>query len=475
MKKFLFISIILIGIVSCRNEKQSVENKVIPNLKSNKLDTLFTELYQKGAFNGNVLVAENGNIVFKKSYGLANEKSNEQLNEETIFELASVSKQFTAMGIVQLEKKGKLSYNDLISKYIPELEKYEDITVKNLLTHTGGLSDYMALSENNWDKTKIATNENIINLFKEFEPKKKFEPNDKWDYSNTGYLLLATIIERVSGLSFEQYLKDNIFEPLEMENTFIYRRRFKPKEVKNYAQGYIYSDSLKRKILPDELGKEHYAVYLDGIVGDGMVNSNLQDLLKWDRALYNSKLINNEDRKMIFSSYNTKDNSETDYGFGWMIDSTKTYGKIVFHSGGWAGYRTYIERDLDNDKTIIILQNNSNSKTVIPKKNTRRILYNQEVEKPIKLDNSILNLYAGKYLNARQKEREIVFENDKLYARMSPDFKMELVPVSKTKFIVDGYSPEVTYTFELNKNGDVEKYRVQQESQGVDKIAKRIK
>jgi CubicO group peptidase (beta-lactamase class C family) len=475
MKKILFISVILIGIISCKNEKQNAENKVIPNEKSNKLDTLFTELYQKGAFNGNVLVAENGNIVFKKSYGLANEKSNEQLNEETIFELASVSKQFTAMGIVQLEKKGKLSYNDLISKYVPELEKYENITVKNLLTHTGGLPDYMALSENNWNKTKIATNENIINLFKEFEPKKKFKPNDKWDYSNTGYLLLATIIERVSGLSFEQYLKENIFEPLEMENTFIYRRRFQPKEVKNYAQGYIYSDSLKRKILPDELGKEYYAIYLDGIIGDGMVNSNLKDLLKWDRALYNSKLINNEDRKMIFSSYKTKDNSETDYGFGWMIDSTKTYGKIVFHSGSWAGYRTYIERDLDNDKTIIILQNNSTSKTVIPKKNTRRILYNQEVEKPIKLDNSVLKLYAGQYLNDKQKEREIVFENDKLYARMTPDFKMELVPVSKTKFIVNGYSPEVTYSFELNKNGDVEKYRVQQESQGVDKVAKRIK
>ncbi|WP_299440301.1 serine hydrolase domain-containing protein [uncultured Aquimarina sp.] len=475
MKKILFLSIILIGIISCKNEKQNVENKIIPNEKSSKLDTLFTELYQNGAFNGNVLVAESGNIIFKKSYGLANEESNEQLNKETIFELASVSKQFTAMGIVQLEKKEKLSYNDLISKYVPELGKYKNITIKNLLTHTGGLPDYMVLSENNWNKTKIATNEDIINLFKEFEPKKKFEPNDRWDYSNTGYLLLATIIERVSGLSFEQYLKKNVFEPLEMENTFIYRRRFQPKEVKNYAQGYIYSDSLKRKILPDELGKDYYAIYLDGIVGDGMVNSNATDLLKWDRALYENNLINDEDRKMIFSSYKTKDNSETDYGFGWMIDSTKTYGKIVFHSGGWAGYRTYIERDLDNDKTIIILQNNSTSKTVIPKKNTRRILYNQEVEKPIKLDNNILKIYAGKYLNDKQKEREIVFENDKLYARMSPDFKMELVPVSKTKFIVDGYSPEVTYTFQLNKNGEVEKYRVQQESQGVDKEAKRIK
>ncbi|MCD8410819.1 serine hydrolase domain-containing protein [Tenacibaculum finnmarkense] len=475
MKKILFLSILFIGIISCKKENQIAKTKIIPNEKAIKLDTLFSELFQNGAFNGNVLVAEKGNVVFQKSYGLSNEKSKEKLNEQTIFELASVSKQFTAMGIVQLVKNGELSYDDLISEYIPELNKYENITIKNLLTHTGGLSDYMALSEDNWDKTKIATNDDMINLFKKIEPKKKFEPNDKWDYSNTGYLILATIIERVSELPFEQYLNENVFKPLKMENTFIYRRRFQPKEVKNYAEGYIYSDSLKRKILPDELGKEYYSVYLDGIVGDGMVNSNVTDLLKWDRALYVNSIINEKDRKMIFSSYKTKDNSETDYGFGWMIDSTKIYGKIVSHSGGWAGYRTYIERDLDNDKTIIILQNNSTSKTEMPIKNTRRILYNQKVEKPIKLDNSILKIYAGKYLNSKQREKEIRFENDKLYVVMSPDFKMELIPVSKTKFIVDGYSPEVTYTFIIDKNGEVEKYRVQQESQGIDKEAKRIK
>lgn len=475
MKKILLLAIIFIGVISCKQKNKSVEAKAVPNKKAVKLDTLFNELYEKDAFNGNVLVAEKGEVIFEKSYGLSNEQTKAELNAKTIFELASVSKQFTAMGIVQLEKEGKLSYDDLISKHIPELAKYEEVTIKNLLTHTSGLPDYMKLSEDNWDKTKIATNEDIINLFKEVEPKKKFEPNDKWDYSNTGYLLLGTIIERLSGLSFEHYLKEKIFEPLEMESTLIYRRRFQPKEVENYALGYIYSDSLKRKILPDELGKEHYMVYLDGIVGDGMVNSNLSDLLKWDRALYGNNLINDEDRKLIFSSYKTKDNSETDYGFGWRIDSTKTYGKVVSHSGGWAGYRTYIERDLDNDKTIIILQNNSTSKTEIPKKNTRRILYNQAVEKPIKLDNSILKRYAGKYLNDKQKEKEIIFENDKLYVAMSADFKMELVAVSNTKFIVDGFSPEVTYTFVLNENGAVEKYRVQQESQGVDKEAKRIK
>jgi len=178
---------------------------------------------------------------------------------------------------------------------------------------------------------------------------------------------------------------------------------------------------------------------------------------------------------LIFSSVMTKDSSQTNYGFGWMIDSTKTYGKIASHSGSWAGYITYIERNIDNDKTIIILQNNSLSKTEIPVKNTRKILYNQEIEKPIKLENEILKSYAGKYLTDNQEEKEIAFDNNKLFSVMSSDYKMELIPVSKTKFIVDGWSPEVSYTFIVNDKGEVEKYRVIQENQGIDKVANKIK
>lgn len=481
MKNNLFLAFaIVLFLLSCKNNSTpSATNSSSPikitNEKTLRLDTLFTDFYHEGSFNGNVLVAENGNIIFEKSLGFANEQNNTELNPETVFELASVSKQFTAMGIVQLEKGGKLSYNDPISKYVPELKSYEGIKIKNLLNHTGGLPDYMELTDSLWNKSNIATNDDILKLFEKEKPKVLFQPNERWDYSNTGYLVLASIIERVSETNFEEFLKEKIFEPLKMNNTSIYRRRYSPEKIENYADGYIYSDSLDSKILPDELGKNYYVVYLDGIVGDGMVNSNLRDLLKWDRALYEDKLINNRDRELIFSSQKINNNTETDYGFGWMIDSTKTYGKVASHSGGWAGYVTYIERDLDNDKTIIILQNNLTPETKIPIKNTRRILYNQPVERPIKLDTEILRSYSGKYLNEAQKEKEIVFENDKLYVPMSEDYKMELVPVSKTKFIVDGFSPEVNYTFFVNKNGTVEKYRVQQESSGLDKEAYRIR
>ncbi|MEM1323827.1 MAG: serine hydrolase domain-containing protein [Bacteroidota bacterium] len=475
MKQPLFLLLLIIVIQSCTTDAPTTTTPPLSNDKALKLDTLFEELYREGAFNGNVLVAEKGTIIFEKSYGLANEQTKEPLNKHTVFELASVSKPFTAMGIVLLAKKGKVAYDDMISKYIPELNDYKGITIKHLLIHTSGLPDYMQLAEEHWDKTKMATNEDMINLFTQFKPAVEFAPNEHWDYSNTGYLLLATIIERVSGLSFGEYLQENIFTPLDMKNSFVYRRRFQPRTVQNYAQGYILAEDSNKKILPDELGTDDYSVYLDGIVGDGMVNSNTHDLLKWDRALYGNSLIDEEDRRLIFSSYPTKDGEETDYGFGWTVDSTETYGKVVSHAGGWAGYRTYIERNLDNDKTIIILQNNSLPATKTPKKNTRRIVYEQAVEKPIKLANIILQLYAGKYLNEKQKEKEILFENDKLYVPMSPDFKVELIPVSQTKFIVDGFSPEVTYTFTVNEaTGEVEQYRVQQVAQGIDRTAKRI-
>jgi len=471
MKKYLFTLSAFAMLASCSPKKKTVVFQVIQNEKTEKLDSLYAEHYRKGEFNGNVLVAENGKIIFQESYGLANEETKEPLNIETAFELASVSKQFTAMGIVQLQKEGKLSYSDVISKYIPELSNYEAITIRNLLGHTGGLPDYMMIMEKNWDKTKFATNESVIKLFQELQPEIDFEPGEKFRYSNTGYLLLGTIIERVSGQSFEDYLTEKIFAPLEMERTFIYRRRYQPKQIRNYARGYMYSDSLKRKILPDEKGKDFYCVYLDGIVGDGMVNSTLQDLFKWDRALYENTLVNEEDKKLIFSSHQTKDGKDTGYGYGWFIQQDSLYGKVVSHSGGWAGYTTFIERQPDKDKTIILLQNNRTKLTKLPLKNTRKILYEQPVEAPYSLDKDVLLKYIGDYDSGTGTIEKIVYEFDRLWSNT----RYELKPVSETKFKLIGFSPTVTFEFILDKSGNAEKLRIQQLKTGVDETAIRKK
>lgn len=333
--------------------------------KDKVFDTLFTSLAQKGSFNGNVLIAEKGQIVFQKSYGLAIEEQKISLNANSVFELASVSKQFTAMAVVLLQKQGKLKYEDRISKYIPTLDFYGDITIAHLLYHQGGLPDYMDLFEEKWDKSKFATNADVIQMLSTHKLEALFKPGVKYEYSNTGYALLATIIEVSSGKTYGDFLKQHIFKPLGMKHTLVYRSRFAPQRIKNYAMGYEV-DSMGVKGLMDDKGKMFFTYYLDGIVGDGMVNATAGDLLKWDRALYGNTLIQDSDRALIFEPGKTSDGKPTKYAFGWMIDQLEDYGKIANHSGGWSGYVTFIERHLDTDKTIIVLQNNSSDLTTVP-------------------------------------------------------------------------------------------------------------
>jgi CubicO group peptidase (beta-lactamase class C family) len=342
-----------------------------------KIEKLIDSLYLQEKFNGNILIAEKGKIIYNRSYGIANETTKEKLNQKSVFELASLSKQFTAMGIVILKEKGKLNLEDKISKYIPELSGYQNITVKNLLHHTSGLPDFMPLMDTIWDKTKIATNKDIVNYFSKYNPKLLFEPNTKHEYSNTGYALLATIIENVSGQTYAEFLKNQIFDPLKMKNSFVYNRRLSPKKIKNYAFGYLYIKSQNKLVLPDDFEKTKMVFWLDGIVGDGTVNSTVIDLLKWDRALYSSKLVSQESLKEIFANGILNDGSIGKHGFGWRMVDTKEFGKIAKHSGGWPGYMTYIERDITNDKTIIILQNHYN--VITPSDEIRDILY--EIEK----------------------------------------------------------------------------------------------
>ena len=342
-----------------------------------KIDLLLDSLYAQQKFNGNILIAEKGEIIYNRSYGLANETTKEKLNPNSVFELASCSKQFTAMGIVILKEKGKLNLDDKITKYIPELANYKEISVRNLLHHTGGLPDYMPIMDTVWDKSKIATNRDVIEVFSKYNPKALFAPNSKHEYSNTGYTLLATIIERSSGQPYAEFLEENIFKPLKMKNSFIYNRRLSPKKVKNYALGYLYIKSQNKYILPDDYEKTKMVFWLDGVVGDGTVNSTVIDLLKWDRALYTPQLVSNESLKEIFANGILNDGSVGKHGFGWRMMDTKEFGRIARHSGGWPGYMTYIERDTDFDKTIIILQNHYNA--TMPSEEIRKILY--EIEK----------------------------------------------------------------------------------------------
>jgi len=413
-----------------------------------KIDSLFKALSEKQEFNGNVLIAEKGNVLYKKSFGIRDEIQKLPLDDNSIFELASVSKQFTAMCIVLLEQKGKLNYEDPITKYLPEMIYYKDITVRHLLNHTGGLPDYMQLIGTKGDTTKINTNKDIIALFAKEKPKAEFAPGSKFEYSNTGYALLASIIEKVSGKTYAAFLADNIFIPLKMKNTFVYNRRLAPKKIADYAYGYVYN-AQKKKVLPDNDPNNNYVICLDGIVGDGTVNSTTTDLLKWDRALYTNKLVSKKSLELIFTPPVLPNDEKTNYGFGWMVNKSDDYGNVASHSGGWPGYVTFIERHMDNDKTIIILQNNDNGLSFL--NNLRRILYRKplvvikDTHIAITLAEAQLKPFIGEYELEAGLNMLITLDNGQLYTQLPGQDKFPIFPEAENIFFLKVVKAELEF------------------------------
>ncbi len=390
-----------------------------------RFDSLFNEAFQKDEFNGNVLVAENGKVIYQRSFGLADWKTGAKLNNESIFELASVSKQFTAMGIMILANEGKLSLDDSLRKFFPELP-YTGVKVRHLLHHTGGLPDYMDFFGSQWDSGKIANNKDIIRLFAEHKPAIVFAPGEKWEYSNTGYAILASISEKVSGKSFPVFLKERIFEPLGMKRTLVFGRRIEKTVPDNYAFGYVYAPVSKTYVLPDVDPRFRTLVYtLDGIQGDGTVNSTTGDLFKWHQALNTEKLV---PRKMIEEAFTsgTVVSGGTGYGFGWGLSNSKTYGKFASHSGGWPGYSTYIERSLEDDRMFVILQNNG--KKLFPAVKVRAVLYNilpeTLTEKPVTPEE--MQVYLGEYELSPGFILTITMKDGKLFAQATGQQAFEI-------------------------------------------------
>jgi CubicO group peptidase (beta-lactamase class C family) len=441
----------------------SVTHFISAQNRTKQFDSILNSLYTNKKINGNFLVAEKGKVIYSKSFGYADVSTKELIKENSVFELASCSKQFTAMAIMVLKEKGKLKLDDDLAKYIPELDFYKSVTIRNLLNHTGGLPDYMELMDTTFDKTKMAVNKDIIALLAKYKPKALFAPNTKYEYSNTGYALLASVIEKVSGESYADFLNKNIFAPLQMKNTLVYTRRYAPKKIKNYAYGYVYSDSLKKYILPDDMLETKMVIWIDGIVGDGCVNSNVTDLLKWDRALYTTKLLSQTGMNELFEVATLNDSTKTNYGFGWAIDNHKEYGKIVNHSGGWPGYATFIERHVSNDKTIIILQNHDD--IVFPMNLLRCVLYNKPL--PVKKERKEIPLTVaqqqkllGVYLMEDKAELSVTMDNEQMYVQLTGQ---KAIPVfAESELLLFLKIVDAQLEFEQNEKGEINKVYILQ-------------
>ncbi len=320
------------------------------------LDSFLQEQANTKRFSAVVLVAEKGKIRYEKAFGYRSFADKTVLQSDDVFELASVSKQFTAMVIMMLKEKGLLQFDDPVEKYLSI--PYKGITIRHLLTHTSGLPDYQAVMDAHWDKTKVAGNEDILEYLNRYAPPKLFEPGTKYSYSNTGYVLLASIAEKASGRDFIEFCNTEIFYKLRMKHTAI-RTLAEKAAVKNFAAGHIYVKEKDDFIRADSFPSSNYTIWLGNRKGPGRISSTAEDLLKWDRALYTEQLVKQSTLAEAFTPMKLADGSQSNYGFGWVIAENTEAGKMVWHNGDNPGYKTQIMRYLSPQKTIIVLCNNA--------------------------------------------------------------------------------------------------------------------
>ena len=329
------------------------------------MDALALQACEKGAFNGTWLYAENGEIISKGAIGWSDPADTVPLREDMVFDLASVSKQFTATAVMLLRRRGLLDLDDEITRFFPEIP-YKGVTIRHLLHHTGGLPDYMDwVDETAKRENTIPGNDVIVRFLCECGEEPVFAPGEKWEYSNTGYCLLAEIVEKVSGVKFEDFLRDNIFEPAGMHATRVYHRRKDRLTIPNLAWGLSLPLGGDRYAIPDDLPEESPVVTCDGANGDGLVHSNVFDLFRWDRALRAETVLTKEEQALMYTPCRLssgepgidEDNGvEYGYGFGWDVLDDPRFGLIACHSGGWPGYSTWYERFVDADRVLIRLR-----------------------------------------------------------------------------------------------------------------------
>jgi len=352
MKTYFLIGIIFLSCFFCNSERKSEiiltqeqEQKVA------KIDSVLNYYHGLGILNGTVLVAEAGKVIYQKGFGYANMDTKDPLEPKSNFRLASVSKQFTAMCIMMLAEQGKLNYDDNFQKYIPEL-KYEGVTIRHLLWHTSGMPDYIDFMSELYPDDESYVNDDVIKMLAKHHPEKEFEPGEKYEYSNTGYVLLASIVERVSGVSFKEFVQQNIFDRIGMSSSIVPFGKKDFEEMANRVYGYDRTEDGGHV-------DNDYKYYDFDVYGDGGIFSNIIDLFKWNEALYTEKLVKQETLKEAFKPYVLNDGSVGDYGFGWNVSEIDS-SKIVDHSGSWEGFRTHIFRDITNKHCVIILTNIGN-------------------------------------------------------------------------------------------------------------------
>lgn len=309
----------------------------------NVLENHFNSLLLKSGFSGQVLVAKNGAVIFEKAMGFADYRTKDSLTDSTSLHIASASKTFTAMAVLHLMEKEKLKLDDSLEKYFAGFP-YPGVTVKMLLSHRSGIPNYL----NYLSKLKITdtcySNADVLQSLIILNPKPEFKPGTRFSYSNTNFVLLALLIEKITGESFAAYLQRMFFTPLQMKNSFVYT----PADSARATPSFEWNGSYWQ---PDPF---------DCTCGDKNIYSTAKDLLKWDQALYSGQLFKQTTLEAAFAPLSNETRSIHNYGLGWRTMNFDNGKRIIYHNGRWHGANTSFARLPDEKATIIVLGNKFN-------------------------------------------------------------------------------------------------------------------
>ena len=360
--KIFFSASILFLTVGCSQKKSNTKNfteqekkqvytiplpTVIPTEERQRIkgqsEIFYDSMLDGSGFNGGIIVAKGGNIIFEKYKGFVNIDGKDSINASTSLHIASVSKTFTAMAVLKLQELGKLNIEDSVTHFFPEFN-YPGVTIKTLLNHRSGLPNYLYFMEDvGWNKDSIIENKDVLKWLIEKKGiiKNIAPPNKRFTYCNTNFALLALIIEKVSGLSYPQFMKENIFDPLGMKNTFVHSK----------------GDNKIRSKSFDWKGREIPDNFLDDVYGDKNIYSTPKDLLIWDRALSDTVFLNAKSLDLAYTPYSNEKPGIKNYGLGWRMNVYDDGKKIIFHNGWWHGNNAAFIRVLKDDATIILISN----------------------------------------------------------------------------------------------------------------------
>ena len=391
-----------------------------------EMDELLSKFFQPDAPGAAVIVIKEGQTLLRKGYGMANLEWNLPIEPDTVFRIGSVTKQFTAVSILMLKEQGKLDLQDPIEKFLPDYPTQgHTITIEHLLTHTSGIKSYTSMKE--WQPAwgKDFQLDELIDFFK-FQPM-EFAPGKKYNYNNSAYVLLGAIIEKVSGQPYDQFIAQNIFKPLEMTQTYL---ELPGKIIPKRAAGYTK--------VPEGVCNSDY-ISMTQPLGAGGVVSTVDDLAKWDAALYENRLISPENLRRAQTSYHLSDGSPTNYGYGWAVNTYKDF-EFIEHGGGIHGFICHVAC-VPTAHVFAVVLTNSDRPAQDPDELTFRAITRvlgipYTMPAVIKMAQNKLSLLAGVYQIEDGPEVNIFTEEGALSWNIAgnPD-RDQIVPISEMEFV----------------------------------------